>query len=182
MSSNAGTRFFHGPRALKRAVMSSTDDGAELADRVSATARTCAIASPGPACGLAAPAVAGLLLFHPSAVVADFHVESVSVQPSETGAELVVHANAVLSGTGRPSTLRGIARRYAKALQHACCIQVFQLAASGFSRLTERRTRKPSKRASVFLSAKVLITFVSYIDMEYDAGIARRCGDTRHPR
>lgn len=47
MSSNAGTRFFHGPRALKRAVMSSTDKGAALAASASATARTCALAPVG---------------------------------------------------------------------------------------------------------------------------------------
>lgn len=58
MSSNAGTRFFQGPRALKRAVMSSTDNGAALAVSMSATARTCAIASLGHACGLATPVAA----------------------------------------------------------------------------------------------------------------------------
>ena len=58
MSSSAGSRFFHGPRELKRAAMSSTVIGVRLAANTSATARTCATGSFGHGAGLRAGAAA----------------------------------------------------------------------------------------------------------------------------
>jgi hypothetical protein len=63
-------------------------------------------------------------------VVHDLHVVRAVIRPTEAHAELVVHANAILTRTVAFQEFQPVARWHAQIVQSTCLVQLLQLATS----------------------------------------------------